>query len=440
MKLRHLILTLFVAFLATFNASAQETRTYNKENCDKYRSLYYQYLKQEMYRDAMTFWAMAYDYCGGSDSADVKLFTNGRAGYLKLYGTETDEKRKTEIRDSIYWIYDNLIRLEPTNYDWQISYATMMVNEGDTRYDKIEALYQAIHKKKNATSYYDIRVYFKHLIVNKYNNAPADKRDEVRAFIIEEYMLLSDYVSTSAKNLREKGDEEGAKKYDSAQEFMDKYLLQIVNDCSILTGVVEKKIGSLPQDRESKIAKLNAYIQLLDKKQCQKTDTYSKLLDTLLAVDPSANAYNKTGVYYLQNDQPDKAVNYFEKAVEMEGAGENKDEYLYNLALSQYAAKKYRAAYSTAKMVEGKNKGKAMKICGDSIAQLANSCGESTFERKANFWLANDYYKKAAALGEDVSSSKYLDNAPSSEEIFSAGYRTGDSISLSCWGESTTIR
>jgi hypothetical protein len=58
------------------------------------------------------------------------------------------------------------------------------------------------------------------------------------------------------------------------------------------------------------------------------------------------------------------------------------------------------------KLVEGANKGKALKICGDAIAATANSCGETTFERKANYWLANDYYRKAAASGADVSTSK----------------------------------
>jgi len=42
----------------------------------------------------------------------------------------------------------------------------------------------------------------------------------------------------------------------------------------------------------------------------------------------------------------------------------------------------------------------------DAIAATANGCGETTFERKANFWLANDYYRRAAAAGADVSTGK----------------------------------
>ena len=43
-------------------------------------------------------------------------------------------------------------------------------------------------------------------------------------------------------------------------------------------------------------------------------------------------------------------------------------------------------------------------------------------------------------MGEDVSSSQFLSSAPDENEIFDAGKSKGDSMTLSCWGESTTIR
>lgn len=441
MKLKHLFLTLILAVLANVNLSAQTSADYNKADCDKYRSLYYQYLKQEMYRDAMTFWSMAYDYCGGIDSLDVKFFVNARAGYLKLYSLEKDPAIKVGLRDTIYWIYEGLIDLDPSNPDWKAKYATMLVTEDDKRFGKIDSLYQeSLHQMKTEAFYYDIRQYFKHLIVNRYNNAPADKKEDVRSFIIDEYMLLSDYCAGGAANKRAAGDEDGAKKYDDAQEFLDKYFLQIVTDCTVLTNVIEKKLTTLPQGKEAKTNKVNSYLTLLDKKKCETTVTYAKLLDTLITLEPTANAYNKTGIYFLKNGQESKAIDYLKKAVELEPEGDLKNEYLFNLANAQLAAGQYKSAFNTAKMVEGKFRGNAMQICGDAIAQMANSCGDTTFERKANYWLANDYYRKAAALGVEVSSTKYLNLAPTDDEIFSEGKTKGSTITLSCWGESTTIR
>jgi tetratricopeptide (TPR) repeat protein len=293
---------------------------------------------------------------------------------------------------------------------------------------------------KGESTPYNLHQYYKHIIINKYNGAPADKKDGMRDFIIDEYMKLSDYVESGAARKRGEGKEDEAKEYDAEQDFFDKYFLQIVKDCETLTTVVEKKIVSLPQNKDEKTAKVKSYIDLLDKKKCQATPTYGKLMDTLITIDPTADAYYITGKFYSSQEQDSKAIEYFEKAVQLEDSAALKNKYQYELAAAQYKSGRYKAAFGTAKGVEGEYRGRAMVICGNAIAATANDCGDSTFDRKANFWLANDYYRKAAAAGEEVSTSKFLDKAPSTEEIFDSNKRTGDQVFLNCWGESTTIR
>ena len=113
MKLKALFFTLALALTANLTANAQDststTGTYNEEDCKKFRSLYYQYLKQKMYADACTFWSKAVASCG--DSLDGKFYKNGRVAYLKLLKSvdETDEARKNEINDTIMWIYEQRI-------------------------------------------------------------------------------------------------------------------------------------------------------------------------------------------------------------------------------------------------------------------------------------------------------------------------------------------
>ena len=81
-----------------------------------------------------------------------------------------------------------------------------------------------------------------------------------------------------------------------------------------------------------------------------------------------------------------------------------------------------------------------MIICGNSIAATAQACGESTFERNANYWLANDYYCRAADLGVEVSRKQFADRFPSMNDCFNEGVTPGDSYLLKCWGEKTIIR
>lgn len=444
MNFKGIIATLtFTLFF--FGAGAQEDRSYNPDECAKYKSLYYQYLKQGAYRDATYFWSLAYDYCGGCDSIDAGTLSNGRVAYSKLLKQEEDKETPDQeiiknLRDSLYWIAECGIQ-KNLGAEWIADYASMLVSDKDPRHKKIDSLWaMSIHDLKDKATYIHFMQYFRHLIINTFNDAPAEEKDAVRNFVIEEYLKLSDYCSTAISKAKAAGDSKTADKYQKAQEFMDKYFAKIVQDCDVLNRVLDGKLSELPQNKEEKLETVKKYLDLMKNKKCDKDTTFAKYVDTLVTIEPSADAYYFQGTIAYNNKDYKKAAEAFEKAVEMEGDGENSDKYKYELAKAQYAAHQYTAAFRTAKTVGGEYQGKAMVICGDAIAATANSCGESTFERKANYWLANDYYQKARALGEDVSGSKYLSNGPTTTECFEQNITNGSTITLSCWGESTTVR
>lgn len=441
MKLKALFFTLALAFFANLTANAQDG-TYNEEDCAKFRSLYYQYLKQKMYADACLFWSKAVTNCG--DSLDGKFFSNGRVAYMQLQKSvdEANTARIKEIDDTLAWIYEQRMKIEK-DPDWELDYAVMLVSNKSEDNAKIDKLFENIHVMKENSSYTHIKTYFRHLILNKFNAAPQEEKEAVRATIIDEYITLSEYCATAIKQLNEKGDEKSlkyVKGYESAQDFLDKYFLKIAQDCEVLLPVLDKKFESLPTEKDERLKQINKFIGLMERQKCTESDTYAKFVEESVSVNPTAAGYAGLGNVQLNKGEESKAVESFEKAVEMEGDGDNKDIYLLALANAQYKARSYKSAFSTAKRVGGDQQGKAMIICGNSVAALANDCGESTFARKANYWLANDYYKKAASMGESVSTSKFLSSAPDQNECFNEGISNGQSVTLSCWGESTTVR
>ncbi len=431
-----LVLTLFIG--TSLNAQ-DSTATYE---CGKFRSLYYQYLKQKMYNDAAAFWTKAVETCG-EDGLDSKFYTNGRYVYSKLLKSEgIDSLRKANINDTINWIYDQRMAIE-VDPVWSADYASKLVSDKSKDHEKIDKLFgESIHVLKEKAKSTHIKQYFKHLIINKFNSASAETKEDARTVVIEEYIVLSEYVGIATKAAKEKNDEKELKRQASAQSFLDKYFLKIAKDCDVLVNVFDKKLNSLPQNEEEKKVKVNNYLALMDQKKCQSSEVYGKFVDTLISLEPTAEAYFFGGSYALSNDNTSKAGDYFKKAIELEGEGENKDKYLLNLANVQYKLRSYKSAFKTAKGVgAGDHKGDALMICANSVAATAMDCGESTFMRKANYWLANDYVKKAISAGySGVSSSKFLKNAPDSNAAFSEGISSGASVSLSCWGESTTVR
>lgn len=456
MNFKTLFFTLSFSLIANFAVFAQEetddtqdeqeteqdsTSEGSSEDCQKYRSLYYQYLKQDMVRDACTFWGMAAKSCG--DDLDGKFFKNGRVAYLKLLrSVKGDEVKEQEVSDTINWIYEQRMAIEK-DPDWELDYAVFLVSNKSEDYEKLDKLFENIHVMKEKSSGTHIRMYFRHLIVNRFNTAEGEDKDMYRGKIIEEYIVLSDYCKAALKAAEgienEKKKERAIKSYDGAQQFLDKYFLKIAKDCEVLTPVLDQKFATIPEG-EAGMADLNKFIKLMERQKCTDTETYEKFVLEAINRNPTAPGYFGLGNIYKGKGEEKKAVDAFSKAVELEGEGENKNQYLYELAQAQYKANQYSAAFKTAKQLGGEFQGKGYVICGNCVAALANSCGESTFDRKANYWLANDYYKRASGAGEEVSSSKFLSNAPDENEIFDAGKTKGDSITLSCWGESTTIR
>jgi hypothetical protein len=442
MKLKGILGTLMLTLLIGSSVMAQDSTNVAADDCQKFRSLYYQYLTSKAYQDAANFWNDAIAACGVA-GLDGDFYTNGRYIYGKLLREEgITPELEAALEDTVIWIFESRLEIDQ-DPEWIADYASQLVTNKSTDHAKIDTLFaQSITVLKDKAKSKHYKQYFKHLILNKFNSASAEDKEDARTVVIEEYIVLSEYIGLAIKNAEAAADENEVKRQTSAQSFLDKYFLQIAKDCDVLVDVFDKKFETLPVDLEKRKEKVNAYLALMDQKKCQSSEVYGKFVDELIRLEPTAEAYFFGGNYALGNDNTSKAADYFEKAVEAEGDGENKDKYLLNLASVKYKQGSYKSAFSTARSAgSGEYRGDALAICANSIAATANSCGESTFARKANFWLANDYINKAIAAGaKGQSSSKFLSNAPDANEAFSEGISSGSTVSLSCWGETTTAR
>lgn len=436
-KMNNMKSLILIAMLAVTSLGFSQEKEPSNE-CKEKLSLVAMYAQQKMYRDAANFFQQAYTVCG-TESMVTADWNNAKIIYKKLIKAETDETVKSGLNDTLLWVYEN-----GNNYGndpkWKADYATELVKQKSKDYEKTDALFaEGIHSLKEKCSTTHIKYYYTYL-VRKFNAAEGEAKEEARNFAIDEYLILSDYVGTANKNYTNSGDTKKAEQYGKAQKFLDQYFVKLADDCTILTDVLGKKLNNLPADKASKIEKVKGYLNILDTRKCTDSDVYGQFADTLIALEPTAAAYYAQGNFYTNKKEHSKAKGYFEKAIEMEGEGENADKYKYGLASAQFNTGSYSSAFKTAKSVGGDYKGKAMIICANSIAKTANSCGDTSFDRQANYWLANDYIRKASALGESVSSSTYLSAAPTKEQVFDAGKSMGSSITLKCWGESTTIR
>jgi hypothetical protein len=100
----------------------------------------------------------------------------------------------------------------------------------------------------------------------------------------------------------------------------------------------------------------------------------------------------------------------------------------------------YKKAFSEGRKITGKYRGEGLKLAGNSVAALANSCGSSTFERKCNYYYAIQVLESARSAGASVSASisKCRSLLPTSDEKFDNG--NPSTMTLSCWGVTVSLK
>ncbi|MFD0977648.1 tetratricopeptide repeat protein [Salinimicrobium gaetbulicola] len=89
--------------------------------------------------------------------------------------------------------------------------------------------------------------------------------------------------------------------------------------------------------------------------------------------------------------------------------------------------------------------GRAYLQIANMVAQSANNCGNTAFEKRAVYWLAADYAAKAGRVDPSISSNAnetaaaYRGRAPQRSDIFQSDMQ-GKTINIGCWiGESVRV-
>lgn len=218
--------------------------------------------------------------------------------------------------------------------------------------------------------------------------------------------------------------------------------LGVLADCENLIPLYEKEY----EDRKDDIAWLKAASNRLDAKNCE-TDLFFKMAQRLHELEPSADS-----AYYLARmlDQEKKygeALKYYNQAAELT-TNKAREAAIY-FRIGEY----YRTVNSPAqartyylKNLElNPSNGISYLRIGALYAASANSCGTTTFEKRAVYWRAAEMADRAAAVDVSIASNarktadSYKQMAPSRTDIFNDGM-SGQVIPLKCWiGGSITV-
>ena len=192
---------------------------------------------------------------------------------------------------------------------------------------------------------------------------------------------------------------------------------------------------SLPQDKELKKSTVNNFIQLLEKKGCTDSKEYAALIDTVIVLDPNSveTSLKKAKLLDIKG-KTSAAISAYKDVIGLTQDPEVISDAELSIAQAYYRSRSYKAAHNAGLAVSGKNSAEGAKIAANSVMASINDCGNTIFERKAN-----NYYAVQLAKKYGFSSSSYEAACPSSEDVFNASKKFGESVELPCWGKTVTI-
>ena len=400
-----------VALAAATSLSLGLTAQEMSKECQEFRMIASDSKMMKNYQEAATYYWKIEKNC----PPDKNMYVNLRYCYESLINESTDESKKTAYRDTLIGVYAKQEATHGKDPNWSLWHAYYLTANRSTDYKKIDVLFSyAIKNLKEKTGASFISTYYYNIMMlHNTEKDPAIKQSHAKR-IIDEYINLQKLLKLIENSER-------------VQEYITSIFDGVAKTCEDVTPVMAKVLTMLPKEKEAKIEALKNYMSILERKNCSSTKEYVAMSDTLLAIDPSAAAWSSKGVTLVEKKKYTEAMDAFRKALTFEDA--DKDEITYRIAHLQFTQGQYRAAHNTALTVGGEWKSKALGVAASSVASSANSCGNTTFERKANYWYAVELAERAG-----IGSGSYRANCPTSQNIFEENKERGGSINLSCWG------
>lgn len=423
----------------------------------------------EEYKIALEPWKVLYEEFPVSR---VDIYTNGIKMFNFFIENEKDEKKKAEYIDQLMAIYDQQIKYLP-----QLQEITKTkLSEGQilgkkvidyTKHIKnapVEEVYAMLAKsvelEKGQSEYVITEMFMKYSgLMYKSDKGHGEQ-------IIEDYLNASVYIVevldkyyANIEKCLQRYEEQGnpkdsinAGKYGKmidasrvAKSNIDAYFINSgAASCEDLDRIYAPAIEANKDDIEY----LNKVISVMAMLKCTNEDAYLTASEYAFEIAPTSKAAMGCGYRYFKKGDIDKAMEYFDQAIEHETSVTNKSELCYKVADIYYNLNKFSKARSYAQKALALNSkyGAPHIIIAKCYAATPTWSDDNTLNN-CTYYLCIDRLQRAKAVDPTVKReadkliATYKKYTPSNEELFMKGYKTGEKVTIGGWiNETTTIR
>lgn len=393
-----------------------------EDECTRYKAIAGNAYKVKDYQKVTMAYNKALENC---ESLEMVFYNPFIYSIKKSMKDAPDAETEAKYLDTLISVYEEAQKTHGVQKDWQAYLGYYYLKQGKPGYmQKADEAYQiGIHFEGKDVNVGMLKQYYANIYNLWVQETDEAKKAEYKKRLITEFFKLSDYVS--------KGEMDP-----ETIDFLSIYMEKAITDCESMLPEINTFMKDLPAEKEAKKGMVKNFMALIEKQECTDSKEYAMLVDTIIAIDPSVDAVLAKAKLLLAQNKTSDAINTFEKALGMSKDAEQKSDIELEIAMAYYRAGNYRSAHDAGIRVSGKNSGKGYEIAAKSVNSLMNSCGVSTFDRKANNYYAVDLAKKS---GNSSLVEAYKSQCPNSSDLFNEDKEVGEKVTLDCWDKTYTI-
>lgn len=403
-------------------------------------SLYREFLKQDDFNSALPYWRIVFKYYPKSTT---QIYMDG----LKIMDAKMNQAMMTDNKkaylDTMMQIYDKRIKYFDSKGELlgrkAAKYLETVLTFDINQNELIEDIKRGYGYAEHSIAESGIKTEPAVLVLYMQSTRRLYSFNEFnQTTVLENY---ENTISLLDKQLR---NEETKAKAEQALPLIE----QIIEssgalDCESMLKLYAPKFKENPNDVEQ----IKKMLRMFRKNNCDN-DLVVKLSEKQYQLEPSPEAaFNMARMFFKKNDNK-RAFEYYEKAYSEEKNNEIKASYYYEaagLALQNDMLQKARDLAKEAL----KNKPDYCEVyllLGEIYAQASKTYSDDDFERSTVFWVAVDFFQKAANFDncktDGLSKVKFYTNYfPSKDEAFFRSLIEGQNHFVSGWiNETTKIR
>ncbi|WP_200975373.1 hypothetical protein [Echinicola sp. 20G] len=358
------------------------------------------------------------------------IYINGVTVYNGAADETSDEAQKKIYQDSVMTIYD--LRAEKYNNEaaWIENKAyygyRYYRSDKDKVGDAASFFARDIELNGEINTFGLVPAYFDLVYRNNaYNNA----------YTPEEVLAIYENLNARLDKAEAAGEDVSGQR-----NTLDQILVNMeIIDCDFIENKMGPKLVADPSN--VKLAK--QIFQYSVTYKCTSSETFTKALEVVDNDNPTFSTSQVRGMRYIQSDEPAKAVEMFQRALELAENDAQRAEVSFDLARAQAKIGQKSAARQSAMKaaeLDSKLASDAWSLIGGLYMTSANDCrgGQSRVKDYSIFIAAYDAFAKA---GDNSGMASAKARFPSKEELFTEGYQVGQTISTGCWvGQTVSLK